>query len=191
MSILENRTIRDLLLAAGAMASVSISVTGCCMAGGSSPSAPAPLPAFPTPSVAPAAPGGTQVVTIGAGFAPDPTVATTIAGGGIAASSLVTDGTYCAGNVGMLPNVSLTTTTPIAGLRVLVRSSEDTTIMVRLSDGRVLCDDDGGGYPNPAVLADFPAGTHQIYVGTFHSGDAPLATVGFTTNPALPNVALP
>ena len=63
--------------------------------------------------------------------------------------------------------------------------------MVRLSDGTMLCDDDGGGYPNPAVTGNFPAGVHQIYVGAFHMGETPPATVAFTTNPAIMNAQLP
>jgi hypothetical protein len=181
------RSIRPLVLGTGLAASL---VSGCCFGGTPSPAAAPALPAVAPIAVAPA-PMGTQFVTLNAGFVPDPTIASTTAGGGVPASTLATDGTYCAGNVGLLPNVTLTTTTPIAGLRVLVRSATDTTIAVRLSDGRVICDDDGGGYPNPAIQADFPAGTHQIYVGAFHAGETPAATVGFTTNPMLSNAALP
>lgn len=179
---------RSLLL--GASLVLALSAAGCCFGGSSTPSAAAPLPAFPSVPTA-VAPAGTQLVTLSAGFVPDPTIAATTAGGPVSASTLATDGTYCAGNVGMIPSVTLTTTTPIAGLRVLVRSSADTTLAIRLSDGRVLCDDDGGGYPNPAVQGDFPAGTHQIYVGAFHTGETPAATIGITTSPFLQNAALP
>ncbi len=41
------------------------------------------------------------------------------------------------------------------------------------------------------MQADFPAGVHQIYVGAFHEGEMPAATVGFTTNPSLLNDSLP
>jgi hypothetical protein len=181
-------SLRALVLGGGAAAALAAS--GCCMGGGSS----APIaPIAPVPAVAAPAPfaAGTQMLTLSAGFLPDPTTAATVAGGGISASTLATPDVYCAGNVGVLPNMTLTTTTPIAGLRVLVRSTADTTLVVRLSDGRVLCNDDGGGYPNPAVMADFPAGTHQIYVGSFHTGETPAATIGLTTNPMLANEALP
>lgn len=179
---------------------LALAMPGCCF-GGTAPTAtdpfaiPAVAPAIPAPTgaaptVAPA-PAAMQAVTLGAGFAPDPTVVTTTAGGSVAASTLATPGVFCGGNVGLVPNVTLTTTAPIAGLRVLARSAEDTTLMIRLSDGTVLCDDDGGGYPNPAVQGTFPAGVHQVYVGAFHTGQTPAATVAFTTNPALQNAALP
>ncbi len=165
------------------------------MGGGTpAPSVPPPvIPPIAPPSVAPVpvAPAAMQMLTLQAGFAPDPTTLATTAGGPISASTMATPDAFCPGSIGALPNVTLTTTTPIAGLRVLVRSSEDTTLLVRLSDGRVLCNDDGGGYPNPVVMGDFPPGVHQIYVGSFHVGDTPAATVGFSVNPALQNRALP
>lgn len=177
---------------------LSLEMSGCCF-GGSAPTAtdpfaiPAVAPAIPAPTgAAPTvAPAAMQAVTLGPGFAPDPTLVTTTAGGSVSASTLATPGVYCGGNVGLTPNVTLTTTAPITGLRVLARSAEDTTLIVRLSDGTVLCDDDGGGYPNPAVQGTFPPGVHQVYVGAFHTGQTPAATVAFTTNPALLNAALP
>lgn len=190
MLSLSHRSLSSLLL--GASVAASATASGCCYLPSADPAAPAPSLAV-APAVAPmAAPAaGTQSVTLGAGFLPDPTTVATIAGGSVPASSMATPDVYCAGNIGMVPNVTLTTTTPIYGLRVLVRSTADTTLAVRLADGRVLCNDDGGGYPNPAVEADFPAGVHQIYVGAFHAGEVPAATVGFTTNPALLNEQLP
>ncbi len=191
MSKIHARSAARLVL--GSSILLTLGAAGCCMGGSSTPAVTAPLPVIPAiPAIAPvAAPMGTQTVTLAAGFVPDPTIAMTTAGGALPASTLATPYVYCAGNIGALPNVTLTTTTPIAGLRVLVRSTADTTLAIRLSDGRVLCNDDGGGYPNPAVEADFPAGVHQIYVGAFHQGEMPAATVGFTTNPALLNDSLP
>jgi hypothetical protein len=181
-------SLRSLVL--GSSVVVALSAAGCCMGGSSTPTA--PIPTLPTlPVAAPVAAAGTQLITLGAGFVPDPTTVSTTAGGAIAANTMATPDVYCAGNIGAMSNVTLTTTTPIASLRVLVRSASDTTLMVRLSDGRVICDDDGGGYPNPAITSDFPAGVHQIYVGSFHTGETPAATVAFTTNPAVMNAALP
>jgi hypothetical protein len=181
-------------LVLGASLVLSLATSGCCFGGSS---APAPIvgsqPAFPSvaPSVIPGAPSAMPMITLAPGFAPDPTTVMTTAGGPIQASSMATPDVFCAGSIGAMPNVTLTTTAPIAGLRVLVRATEDTTLFVRLSDGRVLCNDDGGGYPNPMVEGFFPAGTHQIYVGSFHMGETPAATVGFTVNPALQNTMLP
>ncbi len=181
------------IVGAGVLGLALLGASGCCM-GGSAPVAPI-APIVPPPAVAPAivAPPAVaaQAVTIGAGFVPDPNIVYTYAGGPIAGSSMSTGDTYCNGWLAAAPNITLTTTTPIAGLRILARAADDSTLAVRLSDGRVLCDDDGGGYPNPAITADFPAGVHQIYVGTFRMGETPLATVGITTNPAYQNTLLP
>lgn len=176
---------------------MALGAAGCCMGGGSA--APiAPMPSVVAPAIAPPvapglAPVASTAITIGAGFAPDPTVVSTFAGGPISGSSLATGDEYCGGNLPVLPNVTLTTTTPITGLRVLVRGTTgaDPYIAVQLSDGRWMCDDDGGGYPNPAVMADVPAGVHQIYVGSFRSGEVLPATVAVTTNPALTFDSMP
>ena len=190
MSMLHTLSLRNLVLGTGIL--LALGSAGCCMGGSSTPTAPIPTIAVPTiPGIPAVAPAAMQMITLGAGFAPDPTIVATTAGGSIPASTLAVGDAYCAGSIGAMPNITLTTTTAIAGLRVLVRATDDTTLVVRLSDGRVLCDDDGGGYPNPAVQGDFPAGVHQIYVGSFHVGETPAATVGFTTNPAIVNAALP
>jgi hypothetical protein len=171
---------------------LSLGASGCCFGGTSAPTTdPFPPIVAPVGTAPVLAPAAMQTITLGAGFTPDPTIVATTAGGSVPASTFSTGDAYCAGNIGALPNITLTTTTPISGLRVLVRASEDTTLVVRLADGRVLCNDDGGGYPNPLVEGEFPAGVHQIYVGAFHVGETPAATVAFTTNPALQNIALP
>lgn len=185
------------ILPLGAGFLLALGSAGCCMGG----TAPAPMPIAPpsvAPAVAPAVPAAgaavaSTAVTIGAGFAPDPNVVSTFAGGPVPGSSMATGDEYCGGHHPALPNVTLTTTTPISGLRVLVRGTTgaDPYLAVHLSDGRWMCDDDGGGYPNPAVMADVPAGVHQIYVGSFRSGEVLPATVAFTTNGALTFDSMP
>jgi len=68
-----------------------------------------------------------------------------------------------------------------ASLEVSIRSSADTTLAVRAPSGRVECDDDSGGYPNP--LLRFPArdaaGTYEVYVGVF-AGDHASVTLQAT-----------
>jgi hypothetical protein len=188
---LRSVTLHHLML--GTSVVLALAASGCCFTPSSTPTptGTSPFPPIAPPSMPVVAPAAMQMVTLAAGFAPDPNIITTTAGGSVPASSFSTGDAYCAGSVGAMPNVTLTTTTPISGLRVLVRAGEDTTLVVRLSDGRMLCDDDGGGYPNPMVQGDFPAGVHQVYVGSFHVGETPQATVAFTTNPMLTNAALP
>ena len=175
---------------------LALAASGCCFGGTPTPIDPALLPpvtptTVPGIGTAPVAQVAPQALTLAPGFAPDPTTLAVVAGGPVAANSMQNGDAYCGGNIAAAANITLTTTGPITGLRILTRSTEDTTLMVRLSDGRVLCDDDGGGYPNSAVQGDFPAGTHQVFVGSFHSGDTPAATIGFSVNPALQNATLP
>jgi hypothetical protein len=184
---------QNLVLSTGIL--LSLAASGCCFGGTPTPIDPALLPPITPPTTVPgsatAAPIAPQALTLAPGFAPDPTTLSVVAGGPVSASSMQNGDAFCGGNIAAAANITLTTTGPITGLRILTRSTEDTTLMVRLSDGRVLCDDDGGGYPNSAVQGDFPAGTHQVFVGSFHQGDTPAATIGFTVNAALQNATLP
>lgn len=178
------------ILPLGAGFLMALGAAGCCMSG----TGPVPVPG-PIPSAVPAAIPAVDesAVTLGAGFAPDPYIVTTVAGGPIPGSTMSSGDVSCGGYLPAVPNVTLTTTTPVAGLRVVVRGhvGADPVLAVRLADGRVFCDDDGGGYPNPAITADVPAGVHQVYVGSFRSGESLPATVAFTTNPALTFDSLP
>ena len=182
---------QNLVLSTGIL--LALAASGCCFGGSSTPVDPALFPTVSPsePGSATAAPIAPQALTLAPGFAPDPNTLAVVAGGPVSASSMANGDAFCGGNIASAANVTLTTTGAITGLRILTRSTEDTTLMVRLSDGRVICDDDGGGYPNSAVVADFPAGTHQIFVGSFHQGDTPAATLGFTVNAALQNSTLP
>lgn len=171
----------------GATGLLLTAMAGCCFGG--APNVPPPpvtspvgggggTGTTPPPPIASGAP-----ITLAPGFAPDPTVTVGNAGGPVDASTM---GSMCRGTIGSGPNVSLTTTAAMPSLRLVVNSPQDTTLVVRLSDGRVLCDDDGGGYPNPMVSGAFPAGTHQIYVGTYNpSATGAGFTLGFTTNPTV------
>jgi len=183
---------QNLVLSTGII--LALAASGCCFGGSSTPIDPALFPPIsPTagPGSATSAPIAPQALTLAPGFAPDPNTLAVVAGGPVSASSMANGDAFCGGNIAGAANVTLTTTGAITGLRILTRSTEDTTLMVRLSDGRVLCDDDGGGYPNSAVQGDFPAGTHQIFVGSFQQGGTPAATLGFTVNAALQNSTLP
>lgn len=139
-----------------------LGAAGCCMGGGSS-----------------AAP-----ISLGPGFAPDPTTATGSAGGITQASTLSPD---CVGNISLIPNHTVTVTGPIPLLRVIVNSSADTTLAIRTPNGQVLCNDDSGDPQhslNPAVdIANAAAGNYEIYVGSY-SDASQLASyrIGFTAN---------
>ena len=69
-------------------------------------------------------------------------------------------------------------------LKIFVRSSTDTVILVNLPDGEWVCNDDYDG-TSAAVLLDDPlSGNYNIWVGTFGSDvQEPAATLYFTELP--------
>lgn len=171
---------------------------GCCFSAPAAPIAPvAPtvtptgVGATPTPAAPPPVAIAPQSLTLGAGFAPDPTTVAVVAGGPVSGSTMTSE--FCTGNYPAAPQITLTLTAALSSLRVVGRASEDTTLAVRFPDGRLVCDDDGGGYPNPAIdIVGAGAGTYQVYAGSFGtSGQGATATIGFTTNPVLQPAQLP
>jgi hypothetical protein len=153
-----------------ALALLALAASGCCFGGGPFAS----LFSGPTTSLDP-------------GFTPDPTMLSGTAGGPLQASSFDPS---CSGWLPRVPNHTLRLSGPIPNLRLLVHSDIDTTLVVRLSDGRYLCNDDSDGF-DPVVEGAFPAGEHRVYVGTrFYVGTARQGNswtyeLGITTNPGL------
>jgi protease YdgD len=171
---------------------LAVGIGGCCFGGGTVPPVPItppPVGGAGTPPPPPAA--GPQAITLGAGFAPDPTTVAVAAGGPVAGSTMGAAG--CAGNYPAAAQINLTLSAALPNLRVVGRATEDTTMAIRFPDGHVQCNDDGGGYPNPALdIANAAPGAYQIYIGSFGiSGQGATSTVGFTTNLALQPAQLP
>jgi hypothetical protein len=81
-------------------------------------------------------------------------------------------GHECLGFSSMQPNHLLTLQTPLQNLTLTVDSgSEDTTIAVQGPNGLLLCGDDAAGGSSASVTtANWPAGTYQVWVGTFAAG---------------------
>lgn len=119
-------------------------------------------------------------VAIAPGFAPDPMMLSGSAGGTVSAN---TQDASCRGNVAMLPNHTLQLSAPMS-LRLLAHSDTDTTMVVRLADGTYLCNDDSDGF-DPIVEHAFPAGDHNVWIGTFATGATASYTLGITVNPAI------
>jgi hypothetical protein len=178
---------------------LALGIGGCCFGGGTTTSTPGvapPIPGLPTQAPVAAPVGGSSSITLAPGFAPDPTTVAVVAGGPVSGSTMGAADGWCAGNYPATAQITLTTAA-IPGLRVIARSDQDTTMAIRLADGRVFCNDDGAGYPNPQIDASvieggIPAGTHQVYIGSFGTGgQGANATVGFTVNAALQPAQLP
>ncbi|MEZ4338591.1 MAG: hypothetical protein R3B82_18370 [Sandaracinaceae bacterium] len=100
------------------------------------------------------------------GFAPDPQIKTGMAGGPVEAAQWSPD---CRGWVQAQPSHTLVLDESIPHLRVVVFSSGDPTLIVRMADGSYRCNDDHEGL-NSMVEGPFGAGTHQVFVGSYGSG---------------------
>lgn len=132
--------------------------------------------------------GAPPPVAIAPGFAPQPMTATGLAGGAQLASTLASG---CLGNVPMSPQHVLDVTAPFSSLTITVRSSGDTTLVVRMPDGTFRCNDDSDGL-NPMVSGPVGAGRVEIYVGAY-SSDATAAsyTMSVSEVPTAPPTVAP
>ncbi len=174
---------------------LAVSVAGCCFGGGSGVpiTPPPPGPGTGPGIVAPPPAVGAQAISLGAAFAPDPTLVVVTAGGPVSGSAMGAADGYCAGNYPAAAQINLTLSAGLPSFRIVGRATEDTTMAVRFPDGHVQCNDDGGGYPNPALdLPNAPAGAYQVYIGSFSSmGQGVTTTVAFTTNSAMQGAQVP
>jgi hypothetical protein len=137
-----------------------------------------PLAAPPTPTPTPAG-AAREIITVRPAFQPDPIVRQGTAGGPIPAS---THSEECPGYVAAEPTFLLKVERSMPDLRILVSTSGDAVLVVELSDGRVLCNDDSEGL-NPIVEGAMPQGRHRVWVGTYGetaAGSLPFV-IGFTS----------
>lgn len=120
-------------------------------------------------------------LTLLQGFVPDPQGMTGIAGGPLRADGL---GRRCRGWIQAEPGHVVRLQTPFEQLQVYVRSPLDTTLIVRLPDGRFVCDDDGGRGSNPRVVESYwIPGDYRIWVGSQGPDQAGPYQVFFTELP--------
>ena len=121
--------------------------------------------------------------TVGPTVIPDPMEVSVVSGGAVDAR-LLGLGPGCFGFVTAVPTVALRVMAPTAGLRLYVTAPSDTTLLVH-SAGRWVCSDDSWGGPNPTVdLPLAPAGTYDVWVGSFRAGDQLRSTLHITQNAA-------
>jgi hypothetical protein len=117
--------------------------------------------------------GGKKLV---AGFTPDPFTKDVVAGGPIQTSL----GGVTAW-VAKAPDFRLNYTAGNFALTFHVKSTADTTLLIRTPDGKWLADDDGDGFPNPKIKIDKPlTGQYDIWVGTIPQGQTPQAKLFIT-----------
>lgn len=146
-------------------------------------------------------------VNLTTGFTPDPQVFSGTSGGAMAAQNM---NSACRGWISPTPDHLLVLNSAFSFLRVFVESSADTTLVVQLPNGQMLCNDDAYGN-NPAVEQSWSPGTYKIWIGSYQqgqnsqytlkltelrsqvpSGSSPAATTTTTTatsaNPASPGI---
>ena len=108
--------------------------------------------------------GAITSTSLTAGFTPDPFTTVLAAGGHIDASSV--DPT-CYGNIAANPDFVLSYTSGDWPLRVFVTSDADTTLLVRMPSGEVMCNDDFDGL-NPSIALPTPSsGQYEVFIGTY------------------------
>lgn len=106
-------------------------------------------------------------VSLTAGFMPDPHVVSGTAGGPVHAQQF---NSSCRGYVTPQPSHVVMSRSGFQQIRFIVNSSADTTLVVMLPNGQVLCNDDGGSGMNPLVAGSSPPGPIRIWVGTYRQG---------------------
>ncbi|MEM9863114.1 MAG: GIDE domain-containing protein [Myxococcota bacterium] len=137
-------------------------------------------------------PGASDQLTLAPGFSPDPTTVSGFSGGMTESSTLGGGAASAAGCVGTVtenPDAVVTVSAEIPAMRVMVKSTGDTTLIVQKPDGTFLCNDDTEGY-NPVVDGAFPPGEYKVWVGSYSSEDHTAYTLGFTSNTTLMPSAL-
>jgi len=110
-------------------------------------------------------------VSLRSGFMPDPHVVSGHAGGpqsSASASGLRGQGT-CRGHYSPQPSHVLMSPTGFRQIRFIVNSGIDTTMVVQLPNGQILCDDDGGSGLNPMITTASPPGAIRVWVGVYGS----------------------
>lgn len=123
-----------------------------------------PLPATNVPDWSLSPTYGT--VRLVSGFLPDPHTVPVVSGGNIDARSAL--GGNCLGFVAEAPDYRLHFEAGQYALFISVLSEADTTLVVNDPNGNWYCDDDGNGYPNPALWWNNPiSGQYDIWIGTY------------------------
>ncbi|MGF1464530.1 MAG: hypothetical protein ACFCGT_00220 [Sandaracinaceae bacterium] len=126
---------------------------------------------------------------LASGFLPDPHLMRGTSGGPVRASQLQGD---CRGYISRRPSHVLTTTTGFRLLQAAVNAGQmDTTLVVQLPSGQVLCDDDGGSGTNPLLTATSPPGQIRVWVGSYRQNEAAPYTIGFSERGNLTTASIP
>ena len=126
----------------------------------------------------------TDVVTLAAGFTPNPTVLVGTGGGDRPAAEVVNTRNSptgpCLGFISTQPHEEVTLNSRFSNLEMRVEADLDTTLIVAGPDG-VWCNDDSGSQ-NPAIAGEWLAGSYRIWVGNYQAGEVPRYELSITDN---------
>ena len=137
-----------------------------------------PVQGLMTSSLTPTDPMGQ--LALGTGFMPDPQIRSLNVVGSIDVSAVANRyGGTCRGYVMPNPNHIMSLTTAFSYLRVHVKSTQDTTLLIQDPNGGFWCNDDADGY-NPIIEGPWQPGLWRIWVGSYSSGNSATYSIEFT-----------
>ena len=122
------------------------------------------------------------------GFMPDPHVLAGTAGGNIRGGDI---DRRCRGYYNPQPSHVLNSRTGFRNIRFVVNSGIDTTLLVMLPNGQIVCDDDGGNGLNPLISTNAPAGPIRVWVGVYRAGATGQYNIGFSELPSVGTQQIP
>lgn len=93
----------------------------------------------------------------------------------------ITDYGVCTGWIGSNADHVVTISSAISSMTISVRSPSDTTLVILGPNGEKRCVDDGNG-PNPELQGAWPAGTYQIFVGSYAENETASYRLTLTPN---------
>jgi hypothetical protein len=110
-----------------------------------------------------------QNMSLGRGFRDDPATMKGTAGGRVSLASIAGITDNCRGFANTAPNHTVTLTDNFPALDILVRPdniNDDPTLLIKGSNGDILCADEEGGGRRPQINSRLVKGSYQIWVGS-------------------------
>lgn len=110
-----------------------------------------------------------NAISLGRNFRPDPASLRGNGGGSTSIASIAKIFDNCRGFANAEPNhtINLTETFPLMDLLVYSSNiNDDPTMLIKGSNGIVICADDESGGRNPQVSRRLPKGNYQIWIGS-------------------------
>jgi len=156
---------------------------------GAAPRGPTVVQPGPPPGgVQPRLPPAFGTISLRTGFMPDPNVVSGQAGGPIRGST-VSSG--CRGYYSPQPGHVVMSPTGFRQIRFVVNSGMDTTLLVMLPNGQILCDDDGGQGLNPLIATTSSRGPIRVWVGSYANGRTGPYNLGISELPQVTTASVP